>query len=55
MSFFPDGPAGNDFVLIRLRPHRVELMDFSRKIHPDPCGLVPAAAERREGSWSPSR
>jgi general stress protein 26 len=54
-SFFPDGPAGNDFVLIRLCPHTVELMDFSRRIHPDPYGLVPAAAECREGSWSPSR
>ncbi|NUT39156.1 MAG: pyridoxamine 5'-phosphate oxidase family protein [Thermoactinospora sp.] len=53
-AFFPDGPAGNDFVLIRLRPHRVELMDFVRKIHPDPYGLVPAAVEQREGSWVPS-
>jgi general stress protein 26 len=54
-SFFPDGPAGDDFVLIQLRPHRIELMDFSREIHPDPYGLVPAAIERREGSWSPRR
>jgi general stress protein 26 len=54
-SFFPAGPAGDDFMLIRLRPHRIELMDFSRKIHPDPYGLVPAAAERRDGSWSPGR
>ncbi|MFI6483151.1 pyridoxamine 5'-phosphate oxidase family protein [Nonomuraea sp. NPDC050663] len=53
-AFFPDGPAGNDFVLIRLRPHRVELMDFVRKIHPDPYGLLPAAVEQREGSWVPS-
>ncbi len=54
-SFFPDGPAGNDFVLIRLTPHMVELMDFSRRIHPDPYGLVPAAAEHRDGSWSTTR
>ncbi|WP_262401365.1 pyridoxamine 5'-phosphate oxidase family protein [Actinomadura sp. CNU-125] len=49
-AFFPDGPAGDDFVLIRLRPHRVELMDFSREIHPDPYGLVPATEQ--ESSWS---
>ncbi|MGI5170649.1 pyridoxamine 5'-phosphate oxidase family protein [Spirillospora sp. CA-253888] len=54
-AFFPDGPAGDDFVLIRLRPHRLEVMDFSRGIHPDPYGLVAAVAELRDGSWSPGR
>ncbi|WP_282783390.1 MULTISPECIES: pyridoxamine 5'-phosphate oxidase family protein [unclassified Nocardia] len=44
--FFPDGPEGDDFVLLRLRPTAVEVMDFTREIHPDPYGLVPARAER---------
>lgn len=52
-AFFPDGPTGDDFVLIRLRPHRVELMDFSREIHPDPYGLVPATAELGEQGTGP--
>ncbi|MFI6522796.1 pyridoxamine 5'-phosphate oxidase family protein [Spirillospora sp. NPDC050679] len=54
-AFFPDGPAGDDFVLIRLRPRSLELMDFSRRIHPDPYGLAAAVAEFRDGSWSPGR
>ncbi|MEU8900610.1 pyridoxamine 5'-phosphate oxidase family protein [Nocardia sp. NPDC048505] len=44
--FFPGGPDGGDFVLLRLRPHAAEVMDFTRQIHPAPYGLVPARAER---------
>ncbi|MGW0247536.1 pyridoxamine 5'-phosphate oxidase family protein [Nocardia goodfellowii] len=44
--FFPDGPDGGDFVLLRLRPHTVEVMDFTRRIHPAPFGLLAARAER---------
>lgn len=44
--YFPQGPLGDDFVLIRLRPYRIELMDFARAIHPAPFGLHAAALER---------
>ncbi|NNH74277.1 pyridoxamine 5'-phosphate oxidase family protein [Nocardia uniformis] len=44
--FFPDGPTGGDFILLRLRPTAVEVLDFTREIHPAPFGLVPARAER---------
>ncbi|MEV6279027.1 pyridoxamine 5'-phosphate oxidase family protein [Nocardia sp. NPDC051832] len=44
--FFPDGPDGGDFVLLRLHPRAVEVMDFTRQIHPAPYGLKPARAER---------
>lgn len=52
--FFPAGPTGDDFALVRLVPHRVELLDFSAGVHPDPYGLVPAIsvlspAPRAEG------
>ncbi|WP_344159239.1 pyridoxamine 5'-phosphate oxidase family protein [Nocardiopsis rhodophaea] len=50
--FFPGGPEGDDFVLLRLTPHRIEVMDFTRRIHPDPYGLVPAVIERAaDGTW----
>ncbi|WP_431930391.1 pyridoxamine 5'-phosphate oxidase family protein [Nonomuraea jabiensis] len=48
IAFFPDGPGGGDFVLLRLRPSRIELMDFTRQIHPEPYGLQPALVELRE-------
>jgi hypothetical protein len=40
-AFFPDGPAGDDFVLIGIEPARIELMDFSLALHPPPYGLLP--------------
>jgi general stress protein 26 len=49
-AFFPGGPAGEDFVIIRISGARIELMDFADGIHPDPYGLVPALAMHRE-AW----
>ncbi|WP_141924681.1 pyridoxamine 5'-phosphate oxidase family protein [Haloactinospora alba] len=52
-AFFPAGPHGDDFVLLRLVPYRVEVMDFARGVHPDPYGLVPAVIERTaDGRWA---
>lgn len=49
--FFPAGPTGGDFVLIRLVPEHIETMDFSVAVHPEPFGLVPAVVpvRRRHG------
>jgi general stress protein 26 len=51
-AFFPAGPLGDDFVLLRLDPLRLELMDFTRRLHPDPFGLVPVVVERHAGIWT---
>jgi general stress protein 26 len=51
-TFFPSGPLGDDFVLLHLIPTRVELMTFADGIHPDPYGLLPAAAERARNGWA---
>lgn|GEM_PF-1730284 len=37
--YFPGGPTGDDFVLVRLHPTAVEVIDFTRGIHPPPFGL----------------
>lgn len=50
-AFFPEGPEGDDFVLVRVRPHVVEAMSFADGLHPDPYGLVPCMAERSNGEW----
>lgn len=54
-TFFPAGPEGDDFVVLRLSPLRVELMSFAQRVHPDPYGLVPAVIERRAGAWHSAR
>lgn len=50
-SFFPAGPEGDDFVLVRVKPDVVEVMSFADGVHPDPYGLVPSVAERSGGGW----
>ncbi len=49
-AFFPEGPLGGDFVLLRLAPWRIELMSFADAVHPEPYGLLPAALTRADGS-----
>ncbi|MCA6092166.1 pyridoxamine 5'-phosphate oxidase family protein [Streptomyces sp. SCA3-4] len=50
-AFFPAGPEGDDYVVLRLRPDRIELMDFTHEVHPAPFGLVPAVIERDADGW----
>ena len=49
--FWPDGPD-SDFALIHFVPHRIEVLDTSRRITPEPFGLRAAAIERApSGAW----
>lgn len=50
-AFFPAGPEGDDFVVVRFRSQRIEMMDFAGSIHPQPYGLVPAVIERDGSTW----
>ena len=47
--FFPRGPAGDDYVVIRFDAERIELMSFRRNVIPEPFGLRPLVLVRREG------
>lgn len=49
--FWPDGPEGDDYVLIRFRPERIELMHFGQNITPAPFGLLPAVLTRQGDDW----
>ncbi|MDQ3738211.1 MAG: pyridoxamine 5'-phosphate oxidase family protein [Actinomycetota bacterium] len=50
-TFFTDGPLGDDFVIVRFHAERVEVMDFSEDVTPDPFGLVPAVLVRNGDGW----
>jgi general stress protein 26 len=51
-AFWPDGPEGPDFVLLRFVPSRIEVWDARRRITPIPFGLRSACAVRGEdGAW----
>jgi len=52
IGFLPRGPEGDDYVLIKFVPSRIELMSFGRGILPRPFGLRPAVLVRSGDSWA---
>ena len=49
--FWPSGPDGADYVLIRFKPSRIELMDLERQVAPTPFGLKPAVLVLTGDGW----
>ncbi len=50
-QFWPDGPTGDDYVLVKFLPGRVELMNIARQAAPEPHGLRAVVLERKGGDW----
>ncbi len=51
-AFFPQGPTGDDYVLLRFVPERIEIMNFAQQITPPPVGLKPAVLLRSGEAWA---
>jgi general stress protein 26 len=51
IAYFPAGPGGDDYVLIKFVPSRIELMNFTRGVTPEPFGLRPAALVKAGECW----
>ena len=51
LGFIPQGPDGDDYVLVKFIPLRIELMSFASGVLPKPYGLKPAAVVRSEDLW----
>lgn len=51
--FFPDGPDGDDFVLLELAARRMEVLHFRRALVPEPFGLRAVRLERKDYGWTP--
>lgn len=49
--FFPEGPQSDEYVVIRVRAERLELLSFQRNVIPEPFGLRPVVLERSEAGW----
>jgi len=49
--FFPAGPKGDDYILIKLKAEEIEVLDFSQSIVPEPFGLKPMRLVRANGNW----
>lgn len=53
LRFFPDGPNGDDFTLLRIVVHQVELMSFAAGLHPEPLGLRSVTITKEGHTWTP--
>lgn len=49
--FFPDGPDGDDFVILTFEPHRIEILSFEKNVVVEPFGLRPVTLVKESGSW----
>lgn len=50
--FFPEGPSGEDYIVIRFEAKRIELMSFQRNIIPEPFGLKPFVLIQEDTEWN---
>ncbi len=50
-AFWPDGPEGDDYVLLKFVPSRMELMNVLRGVAADPTGLGPVVLVRSGDGW----
>jgi hypothetical protein len=51
MAIVPDAPTDDDYILIRVVPKLIEMMDFSRNLILEPFGLKPAVLEKQVDAW----
>lgn len=51
-DMYPGGPENDEYILIKVVPDRIELMDFADSALPQPYGLKPQGLARRGGAWS---
>jgi general stress protein 26 len=52
LAFWPRGSTDEDFVVIRCRPHTIEVWDALRGITPAPYGLASARLVRTPSGWA---
>jgi general stress protein 26 len=49
--FFPDGPESENYVVLRIEPSRMEILNFKQNIIPEPFGLKAAVLVKQDGCW----
>ena len=50
-DYWPEGAGSPGYAVIKFTPRRVEVMNFTKKIAPDPYGLKPAILIRTGDGW----
>ncbi|MEE9352359.1 MAG: hypothetical protein V3U78_08870, partial [Thiotrichaceae bacterium] len=49
--FFPDGSESDNYVVLRIEPSRMEILNFKQNIVPEPFGLKAAVLVNEDGQW----
>jgi general stress protein 26 len=50
--FWPDGPEGDDYMIVTVETDRIELMSDADHVTPEPYGLRPQVLVRGSRGWS---
>jgi general stress protein 26 len=50
-QFWPAGPTGEDYALVKVIPTRIELMNIARRVAPKPFGLRAVVLVRHNDTW----
>jgi general stress protein 26 len=50
-AFFPGGPTGANYLVIRFEPERIEIVSTTHEVAHRPAAPAPAMLERRGQSW----
>ncbi|MCL4880356.1 MAG: pyridoxamine 5'-phosphate oxidase family protein [Anaerolineae bacterium] len=53
IAFFPAGPAGDDYVLLKFVPMQLEVLNFAHSITPPPFGLQHVNLVKTGEEWVP--
>ena len=51
-DMYPGRPENMDYILIKVVPHRIEMMNFEESALPQPYGLKPVGLARKDTEWS---
>ena len=49
--FFPTGPEGDDYCVVKVRAERMEVLSFRHNVIPEPFGLRPMILDREGDRW----
>ena len=50
-AFWPNGPESDNFLLIEVKPKRIEMRSYTQGVGEDPTSWVPVKLERTTSGW----
>jgi general stress protein 26 len=51
-AFWPAGPTGDNYILVKFVPANIEIMHLAQAVAPAPFGRCPVRLNRTESGWS---